>query len=151
MTGERAACALADGSLYQEKGKLDFLDVTVDPKTDGQIVRAMFANKDDILTDGQTVRVIVEEKKPRPVVVIPQSAVADRPDRLLRLRRRRQEGSSSAASRLGTARDGLLVVEEGLKAGERVVVQGQQRVRAGMTVAPQLASPRAGQAEAVAP
>ena len=38
---------LADGSFYKEKGKLDFIDVTVDPKTDGQIVRATFDNPDD--------------------------------------------------------------------------------------------------------
>ena len=36
----------------------------------------------------------------------------------------------------GTARDGLLAVSEGLKAGEKVIIQGQQRVRPGMTVAP---------------
>ena len=46
--------------------------------------------------------------------------------------------------RLGTGRDGLAVVEEGLTAGERVVVQGQQRIRAGMTVAPQRAPSPAG-------
>jgi membrane fusion protein, multidrug efflux system len=46
--------------------------------------------------------------------------------------------------RLGTRREGLAVVEDGLKADERVVVQGQQRIRAGMTVAPQLAPAPAG-------
>jgi membrane fusion protein (multidrug efflux system) len=38
-----------------------------------------------------------------------------------------------------TARDGMLAVDQGLKAGEKVIIQGQQRVRAGMTVAPTLA------------
>jgi len=38
--------------------------------------------------------------------------------------------------KVGTSRDGLLAIEDGLKAGDRVIVQGQQRVRAGMTVAP---------------
>ena len=41
----------------------------------------------------------------------------------------------------GTARDGLLAVDQGLKAGEKVIIQGQQRVRAGMTVAPADAPP----------
>ena len=54
---------LADGSLYKEKGKLDFIDITVDPKTDGQIVRATFDNKDNLLTDGQTVRVVLEDEQ----------------------------------------------------------------------------------------
>ena len=88
---------LADGSLYKEKGKIDFIDVTVDAKTDGQMVRAMFDNTDGLLTDGQTVRVIVEGEK-----------VADRgrraagrhrpgPDRPLSLRRQRQERGRAEA------------------------------------------------------
>src|SRR6266446_1004583 len=72
----RARVRLADGSLYGEKGRIDFLDVQVNPRTDGQIVRAMFPNPDDVLTNGQTVRVIIEEKGGDKVVVIPQSAVA---------------------------------------------------------------------------
>src|SRR5215475_13997162 len=67
---------LADGSLFKEKGKLDFIDITVDPKTDGQIVRATFENKDNLLTDGQTVRVILEASNPHKVVTVPQQAIA---------------------------------------------------------------------------
>ena len=131
---------LADGSLYKEKGKLDFIDITVDPKTDGQIVRAIFDNKDGLLTDGQTVRVILEESKPQTAVVVPQQAIAldqtgpylfvvdDK--NVVHLRR----------VKTGIVRNGMLVIGEGLKAGEKVIIQGQQRVREGMTVAPSLAS-----------
>ena len=77
VTGKvRARVRLANGSLYSEKGRIDFLDVQVNPRTDGQTVRAMFPNPDDILTSGQTVRVIIEEKGGDKVVVIPQSAIA---------------------------------------------------------------------------
>jgi membrane fusion protein (multidrug efflux system) len=145
VTGKvRARVRLADGSLYSEKGRIDFLDVQVNPRTDGQTVRAMFPNPDDILTSGQTVRVIIEEKGGDQVVVIPETAVAiDQtgsyvfvvgPDNKVEQRR----------VRLGAGRDGLAVVEEGVQPGERVVVQGQQRIRAGMTVAPQQASSPAG-------
>ena len=122
---------LADGSLYKEKGKLDFLDVTVDPKTDGQIVRAVFANKNGTLTDGQTVRVVIETEKPPSVVAVSEAAVAlDQGGAYLFVVNDKnvveQRGSRSAS-----ARDGLLAVDEGLKAGEKVIIQGQQRVRAG--------------------
>jgi membrane fusion protein (multidrug efflux system) len=140
----QARVRLADGSLYSEKGRIDFFDVQVNPRTDGQTVRAMFPNPDDILTSGQTVRVIVEEKGGDKVVVIPQSAIAiDQTgsyvfvvgdDNVVEQRR----------VRLGAYREGLAVVNEGVKPGERVVVQGQQRIRAGITVAPQLAPPPAG-------
>src|SRR5262249_13196081 len=72
----RARVRLADGTLYGEKGRIDFLDVQVNSRTDGQTVRAMFPNPDDILTTGQTVRVIIEEKGGDKVVVIPQAAIA---------------------------------------------------------------------------
>ena len=51
----------------------------------------------------------------------------------------------------GIARSGQLVISEGLKAGDKVVVQGQQRIRDGMTVAPSAVATRRRQAEAVAP
>jgi membrane fusion protein (multidrug efflux system) len=130
---------LADGSLYKEKGELDFIDITVDPKTDGQIVRATFDNKDNLLTDGQTVRVVLEDSKPQTVVTVPQQAVAlDQTGSYLfvvddknvvQLRR----------IKAGIVRNGQLVVTDGLKAGEKVVIQGQQRIRDGMTVAPTVA------------
>jgi membrane fusion protein (multidrug efflux system) len=130
---------LADGSMFKEQGKIDFIDITVDPKTDGQIVRATFDNKDNLLTDGQTVRVILEESKPQTVVTVPQQAVAldqtgpylfvvdDK--NVVQLRR----------VKAGIVRNGMLVITEGLKAGEKVVIQGQQRIRDGMTVAPTVA------------
>jgi membrane fusion protein (multidrug efflux system) len=112
--------------------------VQVDPRTDGQIVRALFPNPKSTLVEGQTVRIVIEEKDSAKVVVIPHSAVAvdqtgpyvfvvGKDDRVELLR-----------VRLGTVREGLVVVEEGIAAGDLVVVQGQQRIRAGMTVAPQV-------------
>jgi membrane fusion protein (multidrug efflux system) len=117
----RALVRLADGSLYPENARIDFLDVQVNPRTDGQIVRAIFPNPEGILTTGQTVRVIIQEKGGDKVVVIPQSAIATD-----------QTGSSvfvvgddnkveQRRIRLGTGREGLAVVDEGLKPGERVV------------------------------
>jgi membrane fusion protein (multidrug efflux system) len=145
VTGKvRARVRLANGLLYSEKGRIDFLDVQVNPRTDGQTVRAMFPNPDDILTSGQTVRVIIEEKGGDQVVVVPQSAIAiDQTgpyvfvvgnDNVVEQRR----------VRLGTYREGLAVVQDGIKPGELVIVQGQQRIRAGITVAPHPAPPPAG-------
>src|ERR1700730_7984003 len=140
----RARVRLADGSLYAEQGRIDFLDVQVNPRTDGQTVRAMFPNPDSVLTNGQTVRVILEEKGGDKVVVIPQSALAI--DQIGPYVFVVGENNTVEQRRLqlGTNREGLAVVEDGVKPGERVVVQGQQRIRAGITVTPQLASSPAG-------
>jgi membrane fusion protein (multidrug efflux system) len=130
---------LADDSIYSEKGKLDFLDVTVDPKTDGQIVRALFANKNNTLTDGMTVRVVLEAEKAPTVVAVSESAVAlDQAGAYLFVVNDKNVVEQRRI-KVGTSRDGLLAIDEGLKAGEKVIIQGQQRVRAGMTVAPSAA------------
>jgi membrane fusion protein, multidrug efflux system len=140
----RARVRLADGSLYDERGRIDFLDVQVNPRTDGQIVRAMFPNPDGVLTDGQTVRVIIEEKGGDQVVVIPESAIAIDQTGPYVFVVGQDDKVEQRRIRLGTSRNGLAVVDEGINPGDRVIVEGQQRVRSGITVAPQLASPPAG-------
>ena len=140
----RARVRLADGSLYSERGRIDFLDVQVNPRTDGQLVRAMFPNPDDILTNGQTVRVIIEEKGGDKVVVSPQSAIAIDQTGSYVFVVGQDDKVEQRRLRVGTQREGLAVVQEGIEPGERVVVQGQQRIRAGITVAPQLAPAPAG-------
>ena len=134
---------LADGSLYKDKGKLDFIDVTADAKTDGQVVRAVFDNKDGLLTDGQTVRVIVEGEKVPTVVAVPQAAIAQDQSGPYLFIVNDKNVAEQKRVKVGVARDGLVAITEGLKAGERVIVQGQQRVRPGMTVNPSLAPPSA--------
>ncbi len=134
---------LADGSIYKEKGKIDFIDVTADAKTDGQVVRAVFDNKDGLLTDGQTVRVIVEGEKAPTVVAVPQAAIAQDQTGAYLFVVNDKNVAEQKRVKTGIARDGLVAITEGLKAGERVIVQGQQRVRPGMTVNPTMAPPPA--------
>ncbi|QIG48794.1 efflux RND transporter periplasmic adaptor subunit [Nordella sp. HKS 07] len=130
---------LADGSLYDKPGKLDFIDVVSDQKTDSQLVRAVFPNPDHILTDGQTIRVVIERAEDKPSVTVPQAAVAvDQAgsytfvvDQANKVEQRR--------IKTGPQREGRIAVTEGLKGGELVIVEGLQRVRAGMEVAPQRA------------
>jgi len=136
---------LADGKLYPEKGKVDFIDVTVDPNTDGQMARAVFDNADELLTDGQTVRVIVEGNEPAKALVVPQPAMAiDQTGPYVYV----VDGKGVVEQRRITVdfvRDGMIAVASGLKEGDRVIVRGQQRVRAGMAVEAQAAPAPAGQ------
>lgn len=127
---------LADGSFYDQPGKLDFIDVVVDQKTDSQLVRAVFPNPQHVLTDGQTIRVVIERAQEAPSVTVPQAALAAD-----------QAGSYvfvvDAANKVeqrrvktGQQRDGRIAVTEGLKEGDLVIIEGLQRVRAGMEVKP---------------
>ncbi len=136
---------LADGKLYPEQGKVDFIDVAVDPNTDGQMARAVFENADELLTDGQTVRVIVEGNAPAKAVVVPQPALAiDQTGPYVYV----VDSKGIVEQRRITidfVRDGMIAVASGLKEGDPVIVQGQQRVRAGMAVETQPAPAAAGQ------
>jgi membrane fusion protein (multidrug efflux system) len=91
------------------------------------------------LTDGQTLRVVVEREKAPTVVAVPQAAVAIDQDGSYVFVVDGKNVVERRRVKTGVARDGLVAVEHGLKAGEKVIVQGQQRVRPGIAVAPQLA------------
>ncbi|MEZ5826471.1 MAG: efflux RND transporter periplasmic adaptor subunit [Geminicoccaceae bacterium] len=125
---------LANGMDYEHKGKIDFFDVTVNPRTDGQLVRAVFANPDRILTDGQSVRIRIEEAAPSRVLSIPLEAVsADQTGSFVLLVNAEDKVERRSVT-LGPQDAGLITVIDGLGEGDRVIVQGQLRVRPGMQV-----------------
>jgi membrane fusion protein (multidrug efflux system) len=134
---------LADGSRYPGAGKIDFLDNTVNQGTDTVQVRAVFANPDRILVDGQLVTVVAEEGKGESALVVPQQAlqvdqtgpyvlVVDK-DNKIQIRRVETD----------VARGVNMVIRKGLAADELIVTEGIQRVRPGQVVAPTEAKPGA--------
>ncbi|WP_169516653.1 efflux RND transporter periplasmic adaptor subunit [Kaistia adipata] len=131
---------MADGSYYAETGKVDYFDNTVDPNTDSQIVRATFDNPNGQLVNSQTIRVVMEQPADAPVLVVPEVALAaDQSGTFVLI----VDGENKVATKyvtIGQQRDGIAVVREGLNEGDRVIVQGAQRVRNGMVVKPQLAT-----------
>ncbi len=136
---------LADGSFLDAAGTIDFIDVQADARTDGQLLRAVFDNPGDALTDGQTVRVVIERASPAMVTAIPMSAVAlDQGGHYVYIVDDANKVERRSVT-LGVKRDGLVAVTDGLSAGDRVIVQGQQKVRPGAQVDPQpLSGPASG-------
>jgi membrane fusion protein, multidrug efflux system len=133
---------LPDGTLYDQPGQLDFLDVQVDPGTDTVTVRAELANPERLLVDGQFVGVRVEAGEPVAVLAVPQAALqVDQAGPYVLVV---GEGDQVEARRvtLGETEGARAVVQEGLKEGERVIVEGIQKVRPGMTVATSEAPPQ---------
>jgi len=130
----------SDGSLYDQTGKIDFVDVTVDRATDTVIVRATMPNPTGKLIDGQLVRVAVEADKPEEKVLVPQTAlIVDQQGTYVflvvngkaEIRRVKLGGESGA----------FAIVDDGLKGGEQVVVQGVENLRAGTPVVASPAPP----------
>ncbi len=127
---------LADGSLYEEVGKIDFVDVEVDPGTDTVTVRAVLPNPDGFLIDQQLVQALVEAADPVSALLVPQAAtLADQGGRYVLL----VDDDNKVEQRpieVGESIDGKFVVTKGLEAGDRVITEGIQRVRPGMVVDP---------------
>ena len=89
------------------------------------------------------VRVIVEGEKVPTVVAVPQAAIAQDQSGSYLFVVNDKNVAEQRRVKTGVSRDGLVSITEGLKAGEKVIIQGQQRVRPGMTVTPTQAPPAA--------
>ena len=130
----------ADGSLYDQVGHIDFLNVSVDRATDTMTVRAQVANPRGVLVDGQFIRLRVEGTEPEQAVLVPQAALLSDQQGLYVFV---VEDGHAAVRRLKTGADvgRDVIADQGLKEGDQVVVEGLMSLRAG---APVLASPAKG-------
>jgi membrane fusion protein (multidrug efflux system) len=129
----KATLHFSDGSIYDQQGVINLVNVTVDRATDTVIVRATFPNPDKVLIDGQVVRVAVESTNAKQQVVVPQSAlISDQEGVYLFV----VEGGKAVTKRVKTAEDSGAgtVITEGLSGGEQVIVDGLQNVRPGIAV-----------------
>ena len=127
---------LGGEKVYPHKGRFYLVDRQVDQKTGTIRVAALFPNPNNLLRPGQFARVRVVTKTKENAILIPQRAVTE------------MQGSYQAAVvtpenkveirpiKVGHRSGSLWVIDHGLKPGERVVVEGLQKVKAGMTVDP---------------
>ncbi len=144
---------LGDGSTYAYKGKADTANRQVDVKTGTILIQALFPNPNDLLRPGQFARVRAVTRFEEGALLVPQRAVQEvqgqfqvavvKPDNTVDLR------PISVGDRVGS----MWIVRDGLKPDERVVAEGLQRLRSGMTVTvkPFVAEATPGQTPAAPP
>ncbi|WP_340116124.1 efflux RND transporter periplasmic adaptor subunit [Pelagibius sp. 7325] len=138
---------LPDGSDYPEVGKVNFLGIQVDPGTDTATVRAAFANPDRLLTDGAFVNVSIERGTPTPALLIPQAALQIDQAGPFALVVTADNTVEVRRLTLGATIGSEMIVQQGLSAGDRVIVDGIQKVRPGLAVQPtEVPSPTAAPA-----
>jgi len=125
---------LPNGTIYPHAGVSDFLDVQVDPTTDTVTVRATVPNPDHVLIPGGVVGVTVERGAPKQALTVPQAAVlldqAGRYVLVVDAAKKVEQRRITTGAEQG--RD--IVVTDGLKEGEQVIVEGIQKVRPGQVV-----------------
>ena len=125
---------LPDGTTYAHPGRTDFLDVQVDANTDTILVRAIVPNPEGLLIPSGIVGVSIERSAPRSTLVVPQSAVQlDQAGRYVMVV---DDSKKVEVRRITTgAEQGRdVVVTDGLKAGELVVIEGILKVHPGQVV-----------------
>jgi membrane fusion protein, multidrug efflux system len=133
LAGIKIKIRFADGSTYKHEGTVDFIDVSVDRATDTVLARATMPNPDGALIDGQLVSVAVEAGAPQDKVVVPQSAlIADQQGVYVFA----VEDGKAVVKRIKTGGESgpNIVVDEGLKGGEQIIVEGLQSIRPGQAV-----------------
>jgi membrane fusion protein, multidrug efflux system len=139
---------LSDGSLHAKKGAIVFVDRNIDAATGTIMMEAAFPNPGGIVRPGQFARVRAAVDLKQGAILVPQRAVSELQgiynvavvgaDDTIELR------MVKPAQRIGT----LWVIDSGLKAGERVVVEGIQKVRTGVKVKPEMVPIEEGESAA---
>lgn len=132
---------LADGTVYQHKGNYLLVDRQVDVKTGTIRVAAQFPNPGNLLRPGLFARVRAPIQTKKGALLVPQRAVTELqgnyqiavvgPDNQVEIR------TVTVGERIGSQ----WVINQGVKPGEQVIVEGFQKVKAGMTVSPKSAEP----------
>jgi membrane fusion protein (multidrug efflux system) len=127
---------LSDGSVYAQKGVIDFADRAVDPTTGAMMIQASFPNPDELLRPGQFAKVrgvvgVVEDG-----ILIPQRCVIELQGTYSVFVVDESNKAQTREVKAGPKIEAFWLILEGLKPGERVVYEGLQKVRDGAVVNP---------------
>jgi membrane fusion protein, multidrug efflux system len=127
---------LADGSVYPHKGVLDFADRQVDSSTGTLRLQASFPNPERLLRPGQyaRVRVVIDIRKG--ALLVPQRAVQELQGQQMVSIVGADDAVESRTLQMGPRIGSLWMVDQGLKPGDRVILEGAQKVRPGAKVVP---------------
>jgi membrane fusion protein (multidrug efflux system) len=127
---------LEDGSTYPARGRLEFADVSVDPGTGSFLLRIVVPNPKDVLLPGMYVRAIVASGVRQDALLVPQRAIARDPKGNTSVMIVGSDGKVALRPiKVSSTIGDRWLVEEGLAAGDRVVIEGLQKIRPGVAVA----------------
>ena len=129
---------LANEDGHPHRGTVNFIDNQVNPKTGTLRVRGVFPNKDEALSPGYFARVRVPIGAPHKALLVSERALDTDQGQKVVYVVDKDNRVTSRPVRLGALHDGLREITDGLKPGDRVIVNGLQQVRPGLTVEPNL-------------
>jgi RND family efflux transporter MFP subunit len=130
---------LGDGSIHPAKGKIVFIDRAVDAKTGTLRVRAEFPNTQKVLRPGMFGRIKVDLGVRPDSILVPERAVTELQGKNFVWVITADNKATQRGVKVGETIEGKILILDGLKPGERFVVEGLQKVREGAPVQPKTA------------
>lgn len=127
---------LADNSTYQHKGKIDFINNVIDPNTGSLLVQASFANPEFLLRPGLYAKVRIQLDVEKNALVIPQRCVTEIQGEYSVFVVDANNVVSTKSIQIGNRFSDMYTVTEGLEPGDKVVIDGLQKVSTGQTIEP---------------
>ena len=127
---------LSNGSLFDQKGLLDFIDRNIDTSTGTILVQATFPNPDKIIRPGQFVRVKVKVMDLKDALLVPQKCLIELQGQYSVLIVNKENKIETVQVVIGEKIPGYTIIKSGIKSGDQVILEGLQKAKSGLAVIP---------------
>ena len=127
---------LSNGSLFDQKGLLDFIDRNIDTSTGTILVQATFPNPDKIIRPGQFARVKVKVMDIKDAILVPQKCLIELQGQYSVLIVNKENKIETVQVVIGEKIPGYTIIKSGIKSGDQVILEGLQKAKSGLAVIP---------------
>ena len=127
---------LSNGSLFDQKGLLDFIDRNIDTSTGTILVQATFPNPNKIIRPGQFVRVKVKVMDLKDALLVPQKCLIELQGQYSVLIVNKENKIETVQVVIGEKIPGYTIIKSGIKSGDQVILEGLQKAKPGLAVIP---------------
>lgn len=129
---------LSDGTLYEHKGSIDFIDRNIDSSTGTILIQATFPNPNLLIRPGQFARVKLKVMDVNDAIVVPQKCLTELQGQFSVLRVNAENKVETVQVTVGERVGGMAIITEGLSNGDKIILEGLQKARPGMEVIPKV-------------
>ena len=127
---------LSNGSLFDQKGLLDFIDRNIDTSTGTILVQATFPNPNKIIRPGQFVRVKVKVMDLKDALLVPQKCLIELQGQYSVLIVNKENKIETVQVVIGEKIPGYTIIKSGIKSDDQVILEGLQKAKPGLAVIP---------------
>lgn len=127
---------LSDGSLFDQKGSIDFIDRNINSSTGTILLQATFPNPDNIIRPGQFARVKLKVMNVKNAIIVPQKCLVELQGEYSVLVVNAENKVETIQVEIGEKIPGFTIVKSGIKSGDKVILEGLQKAKPGLEVIP---------------